>query len=100
MPHLQPPSTTVYEDDRDALNAQFDAAEALLKEIQSETSAIRAAVDEQKERLDKAADDVQAVVKEMREGEVKTRDSMREMREEVDNIRDMIPKVMIRPFTP
>ena len=63
-PHREP---------RDALSAQFDAAEALLKEIQAETAAVRLAVEEQKEQVDKATKDVQAVVKEMRDGETKTR---------------------------
>ena len=93
MPHLQPPSATAYEEDRDALTAQFDAAEALLREIQADTVAVKAAVTEQKERVDKVTSDVETAVKEMRDGEVKTRDEMREVREEINNIREMLPKV-------
>lgn len=80
------------------MSAQFDAAEALLKEIQAETAAVRAAVEEQKEKVDKTTQDVDAVVKEMREGEIQTRDEMREIREEVNNIRDMLPKVPMSFF--
>ncbi|KAN0100684.1 hypothetical protein V8E55_000668 [Tylopilus felleus] len=94
LPHLKPPTATAYEQDRDALTAQFDAAEALLKEIQAETAAVRAAVDEQRERVDKASRDVQAVVSEMRQGEMKTRDEMREIRDEIENIREMLPKMI------
>ncbi|CAA7266501.1 unnamed protein product [Cyclocybe aegerita] len=94
LPHLQPPTSTAYEEDRDALNAQFDAAEALLKEIQSETVAVRAAVEEQKERIDQTTNDVQTVVADLREGESRTRDEMREIREEITNIREMLPKMI------
>ncbi|KAH9950472.1 hypothetical protein B0H21DRAFT_868888 [Amylocystis lapponica] len=94
MPHLQPPSSTAYEVDRDALAAQFDAAEAALKEIQAETTAVRLAVEEQNGRVEKATQDVQDVVKQMKEGETKTRDEMREIREEVNNVRDMLPKMI------
>ncbi|PPQ88658.1 hypothetical protein CVT25_010234 [Psilocybe cyanescens] len=94
LPHLQPPTSTAYEEDRDALTAQFDAAEALLKEIQSETAAVRAAVEEQKERIDQTTEDVKSVVVELRDGETKTRDEMREIREEVTNIREMLPKMI------
>ncbi|KAF9270285.1 hypothetical protein L218DRAFT_992922 [Marasmius fiardii PR-910] len=94
LPHLQPPNTTVYEDDRDALTAQFDAAEALLKDIQTETTAIRRAVEEQKERVDKTVRDVEAVVTEMRQAENTARDEMREIRDEIDTIREMLPKMM------
>ena len=101
LPHLKPPTATAYEQDRDALTAQFDAAEALLKEIQAETASVRAAVDEQRERVDKASRDVQAVVVEMRQGETKTRDEMREIRDEIENIREMLPKVVhILPAVP
>ncbi|KAH9486872.1 Peroxisomal membrane protein PER10 [Psilocybe cubensis] len=94
LPHLQPPTSTAYEEDRDALTAQFDAAEALLKEIQNETAAVRAAVEEQKDRIDQTTEDVKAVVVELRDGESKTRDEMREIREEVNNIREMLPKMI------
>lgn len=98
MPHLRPPSSTAYEEDRDALTAQFDAAEALLKEIQSETAAVRQAVEEQKVKVDQTTQEVEGVVKEMREGEAKTRDEMREIREEINSIREMLPKVCL--FSP
>jgi peroxin-14 len=94
LPHLQPPTATAYEQDRDALNSQFDAAELLLKEIQAESAAVRIAVEEQQEVIEKTTKDVQAVVAEMREGEQRTRDEMREIRDEVNNIRDMLPKMM------
>ncbi|OCB85672.1 hypothetical protein A7U60_g7323 [Sanghuangporus baumii] len=76
MPHLRPPSSTAYEEDRDALTEQFDAAEKLLKEIQAETAAVRQAVDEQKAKVDQTTQEVEACVKEMREGETRTRDEM------------------------
>ena len=93
FPHLQPPTSTAYEEDRDALTAQFDAAEVLLKEIQMETVAVRIALEEQNEKVNKVTQVVEATVKEMREGEVRTRDEMREVTEEVNNIREMLPKV-------
>jgi peroxin-14 len=98
LPHLQPPDTTAYETDRDALTAQFDAAEALLKEIQAETAAVRQAVEAQKEMVVKSTAEVDAAVKEMREGEAKTRDELREIRAEVDSVRDMLPKVIPSPL--
>lgn len=93
LPHLRPPTATAYEQDRDALTAQFDAAEALLREIQAETVSVRTAVEEQKEKVDQATKDVEAAVADMREGEARTRDEMREIRDEVGNIHDMLPKV-------
>ncbi|KAF8350000.1 hypothetical protein F5887DRAFT_943264 [Amanita rubescens] len=87
-------TATAYEQDRDALNTQFDAAELLLKEIQAESAAVRAAVDEQRVAIEKTTKDVQTVVVEMRDGEQKTRDEIREIRDEVNNIRDLLPKMI------
>lgn len=67
-----------------------------MKEIQAETAAVKAAVEEQKDRVDKATHEVEEVVKEMKEGEEKTRNDMREIREEIKNVRDMLPKVRLR----
>ena len=78
------------------MTAQFDAAEALLKEIQEETAAVRTAVEEQSEKVAKVTEDVESVVKEMRESESKTRDEMREIRDEVNTVREMLPKVSAR----
>ncbi|KAJ7070961.1 peroxisomal membrane anchor protein conserved region-domain-containing protein [Mycena amicta] len=96
LPHLQPPTSTAYEEDRDALTAQFDAAEALLKEIQAESAAVRVAVEAQKERIDETTKNVDAMVQEIRDGDAKTRDEMREIRDEINSIREMLPKMMER----
>ncbi|KAJ6604727.1 hypothetical protein DFH09DRAFT_1257444 [Mycena vulgaris] len=96
LPHLQPPTSTAYEEDRDALTAQFDAAEALLKEIQAESAAVRAAVEAQKEQINETTKNVDAMVREVHDGEAKTRDEMREIREEVNSIREMLPKMIER----
>lgn len=74
---------------------QFDAAETLLKEIQVETHAVRAAAEDQKAKVEKATADVEAAVREMREGEDRTRDEMREIRQEVDTIQEMLPKARL-----
>lgn len=64
-----------------------------MKEIRSETSAVKVAVENQQEKVDKATADVEAAVQQMKEGESRARNEMREIREEVNNIREMIPKV-------
>lgn len=75
--------------------AQFDAAEALLKDIQAETSAVRTIAEDQRAKVEKATAEVNAAVQEMREGEGRTRDEMREIRQEVDTIQEMLPKVRL-----
>ncbi|EKM61178.1 uncharacterized protein PHACADRAFT_134491 [Phanerochaete carnosa HHB-10118-sp] len=93
-PHLSPPSATAYEEDRDALTAQFDAAETMLKEIQMETNTVRLVVEEQREKIVKTTQEVENVVQEMRKNEGEMHNALREMRDEVQTIKDMLPKMI------
>jgi len=94
LPHLRPPNSTAYEADRDALTAQFDAVDAMLASIQSETTFIRTAVDAQEQKILEATQEVQQVTTLLKEAEAQTRDDVREVREEVAHIREMLPKMI------
>jgi peroxin-14 len=93
FPHLQPPDQTQYEADISALNAQFDAIEQKLKDIQVDCELTRRTTESQRERISSLADHVQSNLDTVKEHERKNRDELREIREEVDLIRDMLPKV-------
>lgn len=97
MPHLIPPSATAYETDRDALTAQFDAAAELIKDIQSGAIASRTIVEEQREKVDSALDKLQIAINETKDAEARTKAELRDIRDEVNNVRDMLPKVGIKP---
>ena len=84
---------SAYEADKEALTAQFDAAERLLKEIEAETQAMKTNLEEQRVQVGAAVQDVTAAVEEMRKGETEVRDEMREIRAEVNNMQEMLPKV-------
>lgn len=75
------------------MSTQFDAAEAMLKDIQAETSTVRKIAEDQKAKVEEITKEVDAAVQEMRQGENQTRDEMREIRQEVDTIQEMLPKV-------
>jgi len=91
---MRPPSQTAYEGDAAALAAQFDVAEALLKEIQESTAASRAAAEEQKAQVDAAVQSVEKAVEEIREGERRAQTELKELRDEVESVKDMLPKMM------
>ncbi|PVF93415.1 hypothetical protein CPB86DRAFT_742645 [Serendipita vermifera] len=96
FPHLKPPTLSAYEADKEALTAQFDAAEQLLKEIQAETQSMKASIEDQREKVDSAVKEVTVAVEEMRKGEMEVRDEMREIRMEVNNMQDLLPKMLDR----
>ena len=93
FPYLQPPASTVYEADKDALSAQFDAAEAILKEIQAETKYMHTALQEQTSKINQTTEEVGSAVRELRDNDVKTRTEIQEIKEEIVSIRELLPKV-------
>ncbi|KAF8328223.1 peroxisomal membrane anchor protein conserved region-domain-containing protein [Cantharellus anzutake] len=94
FPHLKPPSSSAYEADRDALTAQFDAAAAMIKDVQSGSTAARAIIDEECAKVDAALETLQVALNEGKEAENKTKAELREIRDEVNNVRDMLPKML------
>ncbi|EJD55591.1 hypothetical protein AURDEDRAFT_78799 [Auricularia subglabra TFB-10046 SS5] len=93
-PRLQPPASTAYEADRDALAAQFDAVAALVAEMQADSAATRKALEQQQRDVARATDEVENVVSELRQGEAKASNELREIRAEVDTIKELLPKMM------
>ncbi len=84
---------TAYEADKEALTAQFDAAETLLKEMQASTADMHSQLETQRVKVDAVVDNLNQAVEEMRSGEQEVRDEMREIRSEVNNMQQMLPKV-------
>jgi chromosome segregation ATPase len=84
---------TAYEADKEALTAQFDAAEALLKEMQASTVNMHSQLETQRVKVDAVVDNLNRAVEDMRSGEQEVRDEMREIRSEVNNMQQMLPKV-------
>lgn len=90
---MTPPTLTAYEADKEALTAQFDAAEALLKEMQASTVDMHNHLETQRVKVDAVVDDLNRAVEEMKSGEQEVRDEMREIRGEVNSMQQMLPKV-------
>ena len=84
---------TAYETDKEALTAQFDAAEALLKEMQASTADMQSQLETQRVKVDAVVDNLNRAVEEMRGGEQVVREEMQEIRVEMYNMQQMLPKV-------
>ncbi|KDQ11606.1 hypothetical protein BOTBODRAFT_57362 [Botryobasidium botryosum FD-172 SS1] len=94
VPFMRPPAQTAYESDASALAAQFDAAEALLKEIQESTTASREAAEEQKAQVDAAIAGVEKAVEDIKEGERRAQQELAELKDEVESVKDLLPKML------
>jgi peroxin-14 len=115
VPHLQPPSTTAFQQTSAEITSQYDEAAKLLQELQEQTSQLQTTLDgdryesisrflhlgkEEKrmkliyrERVNKVVNDVEEAVVSVREAEESWRGEMREIRGEVESVRELVPRV-------
>ncbi|KAH7104580.1 peroxisomal membrane anchor protein conserved region-domain-containing protein [Auriculariales sp. MPI-PUGE-AT-0066] len=93
-PHLQPPASTAYEADRDAMQEQFDKVAALVADMHADSAASRTAAEKQQAEVERVTQDVEDAIREMRMLEAKADNELREIRNEVDSIKELLPKMM------
>jgi uncharacterized protein YukE len=93
LPHLRPPSSTAFQQTSSDLTAQYDEAARLLSELQTQTEALQAGLEGERERVRVAVEDVEEAVRGVREGEERWREEMREIRGEVESVRELVPRV-------
>lgn len=98
MPHLQPPSSTSFQQTSSALTEQFDEAQRLLNELQAQTTTLQSSIESDRERVGSVVEEVEQALQSVRDGEEKWREEMRDVRSEVESVRDLVPKVSKNPL--
>lgn len=93
LPHLQPPTTTSFQQTSTELAEQFDEASKLLAELQEQTTDLQSSVEKEREKVDAVVEEVGDAVQKVKDGEERWREEMREMREEIQELRELVPKV-------
>lgn len=95
MPHLQPPSETDLEAAQLALEAKYDEASAMIKELQLSTDSLAASLDDQRADVEKELVQVRKAVEEMREGERRREEWSKKVGEQVDEVVRGLPSVSL-----
>ncbi|WOO76567.1 Peroxisomal membrane protein PER10 [Vanrija pseudolonga] len=93
-PHLQPPSSTAFQETSQALTEQYDAAAAALADLKAETEALSKSTEAERARLSAALDEVEEAARAVRDAETRWRDDMREVRGEVESVRELVPRMI------
>ncbi|TXT15549.1 hypothetical protein VHUM_00052 [Vanrija humicola] len=93
-PHLQPPSSTAFQETSQALTEQYDAAAAALADLKAETEALAKSTEGERARLSAALDEVEEAARAVRDAETRWRDDMREVRGEVESVRELVPRMI------
>ncbi len=93
-PIIAPPTPPQLEQDKASIDASFKKAFALLDQLSTDTSALKASEAARTEHLDTALRDVEEVVSELKTASRRREDEGRRISEEVRALKGLIPKAL------
>ncbi|KAI9870391.1 MAG: peroxisomal membrane protein pex14 [Pleopsidium flavum] len=93
-PVIAPPTPPQLEQDKAAIDASFEKAFALLDQLSTDTSALKASEEARTERLDTALREVEEVISELKTASRRREDEGRRISEEVRALKGLIPKAL------
>ncbi|EEP82486.1 predicted protein [Uncinocarpus reesii 1704] len=93
-PLIAPPTPPQLQQDKESIDEQFSRAFALLDQLSSDTSTLKATEDARTEKLDTTLREVEDVVTELKSSSRRRDDETRRIAEEVRNLKDGIPKAI------
>ncbi|KMU82869.1 hypothetical protein CIHG_00652 [Coccidioides immitis H538.4] len=93
-PLIAPPTPPQLQQDKESIDEQFSRAFALLDQLSSDTSTLKATENARTERLDAALREVEDVVAELKSSSRRRDDETRRISEEVRSLKDGIPKAI------
>ncbi|KIX03263.1 uncharacterized protein Z518_06815 [Rhinocladiella mackenziei CBS 650.93] len=91
-PLIAPPTPPQLEQDKAAIDEQFNKAFALLDTLSSDTAALKEAEEARTERLDHAITDIETVVAELKAANMRREDDARRMEAEIKTMKDSLPR--------
>lgn len=93
-PLILPPTPPQLEQDKAAIDEQFNRAFALIDTLSSDTAALKAAEEARTQKLDTVLADVEAVVAELKSANIRREDDARRMAEDITRLKDSLPTAM------
>ncbi|KIX99832.1 uncharacterized protein Z520_04468 [Fonsecaea multimorphosa CBS 102226] len=91
-PLIAPPTPPQLEQDKAAIDEQFNKAFALLDTLSSDTAALKQAEEARTQRLDSAITDIEEIVAELKAANQKREDDARRMESEIKTMKDSLPR--------
>jgi peroxin-14 len=91
---IAPPTPPQLEQDKENIDEQFSRAFALIDQLSTDTSALKAAEDARTERLDAALKDVENLVSDLKTSSRRRDDETRRISDEVKSLKEAIPKAL------
>lgn len=91
---IAPPTPPQLEQDKQTIDESFEKAFALLDQLNTDTTALKAAEESRTLRVDSALADLESVLSSLKEADRKREDEARRNADEIRNLRDLIPKAI------
>jgi peroxin-14 len=91
-PLIAPPTPPQLEQDKAAIDEQFNKAFALLDTLSSDTAALKEAEEKRTERLDSAITDIEAIVSDLKAANTRREDDARRMEAEIKTMKESLPR--------
>ncbi|EPE27201.1 hypothetical protein GLAREA_03115 [Glarea lozoyensis ATCC 20868] len=93
-PIIAPPTAPQLEQDKQAIDDQFEKAFSLLEQLSKDTDALKTSEQARTERLDTALSDVEGTIEELKTASRRREEEARRMSDEVRGLKDLVPKAM------
>lgn len=93
-PLIAPPTPPQLEQDKAAIDEQFNRAFALLDTLSQDTNELKEAEKQRTMKLDAAINDIESIVAELKAANLKREDEARRMESEVKSMKDSLPRAI------
>jgi peroxin-14 len=93
-PLIAPPTPERLEQDKKAIDEQFDKAFVLFDQLSKDTEALKAAEQDRTQRLDNALSDLENVITELKSANNRREDEAHRIRTDVQALKESIPKAL------
>ncbi|CAK7262804.1 peroxisomal membrane protein pex14 [Sporothrix epigloea] len=93
-PLVAPPTPDRLEQDKQAINDQFERAFALVEQLAKDTEDLKAAEKERTERLDLALSNLESVIIELKTASKRREEDTERLRDDVRGLKDALPKAL------
>ena len=93
-PLVAPPTPDRLEQDKKAIDEQFERAFALVDQLAKDTEELKAAEKERTERLDQALTNLESVITELKTASKRREEDAERLRDDVRGLKDALPKAL------
>ncbi|KAI8979854.1 peroxisomal membrane anchor protein conserved region-domain-containing protein [Mycotypha africana] len=95
-PWFKVPTQKELEEDKEKLDAQFEAVENSLKDIKDQTNTALTTVSSQSKKVDDSLASLESVIKELKEGESQRDEEFKSIKTQIDALKELVPKSLDR----